>query len=77
MAGRIPQTFIDELLNRVDIVDVIDSRVALKKRGKEYMPAAHSITKKHPLSLSAKVNSFIIASVVAPMAQLWVLSCIT
>ena len=37
MAGRIPQQFIDELLNRVDIVDVIDSRVALKKRGKEYI----------------------------------------
>lgn len=34
--SRIPQDFIDELLNRVDIVDVIDSRVKLKKTGKNY-----------------------------------------
>jgi len=37
MAGRIPQQFIDDLINKVDIVDVVDSRVALKKRGKEYI----------------------------------------
>lgn len=36
MAGRIPDKFIDELLVRVDIIDVIDSRVPLKKAGKEY-----------------------------------------
>ncbi len=36
MAGRIPQTFIDELLDRVDIVDVVDRRVKLKKTGKNY-----------------------------------------
>ncbi len=36
MAGRIPQGFIDELLARIDIVDVIDGRVPLKKAGKEY-----------------------------------------
>jgi DNA primase len=36
MAGRIPQQFIDELLDRVDIVDVIDRRVKLKKTGKNY-----------------------------------------
>ncbi len=36
MAGRIPQRFIDELMTRTDIVDVIDSRVPLKKAGREY-----------------------------------------
>jgi DNA primase len=36
MAGRIPQRFIDELMSRTDIVDVIDSRVPLKKAGREY-----------------------------------------
>jgi len=36
MAGSIPQTFIDDLLERIDIVDVIDSRVKLKKTGKNY-----------------------------------------
>lgn len=36
MAGLIPQAFIDDLLNRADIVDVIDKRVNLKKSGKNY-----------------------------------------
>jgi DNA primase len=36
MAGSIPQNFIDDLLERIDIVDVIDSRVKLKKTGKNY-----------------------------------------
>ncbi|MBI1424723.1 MAG: DNA primase [Gammaproteobacteria bacterium] len=36
MAGRIPPAFIDELLSRVDIVEVIDARVPLKKSGREY-----------------------------------------
>ncbi len=36
MAGRIPKQFIDELLTRTDIVDVIDSYVPLKKAGKDY-----------------------------------------
>ncbi len=36
MAGRIPQGFIDDLLARVNIVDIIDGRVKLKKAGKNY-----------------------------------------
>ncbi|GFZ91424.1 DNA primase [Dyella caseinilytica] len=36
MRGRIPDTFIDELLARVDIVDVIERRVPLKKAGREW-----------------------------------------
>lgn len=36
MAGRIPQHFIDELLNRIDIVDLIDGYVPLKKAGANY-----------------------------------------
>ena len=36
MAGRIPKSFIDELLTRTDIVDVIDARVPLRKAGKDY-----------------------------------------
>ena len=36
MAGRIPQSFIDELIARADIVEVIGSRVPLKKAGREY-----------------------------------------
>ena len=34
--ARIPQKFIDDLLDRVDIVEVIDRRVKLKKTGKNF-----------------------------------------
>ena len=36
MAGRIPQPFIDDLIDRSDIVEVVSSRVQLKKSGKNY-----------------------------------------
>ena len=36
MAGRIPQAFINDLIDRVDIVEVIGSRMTLKKTGKNY-----------------------------------------
>lgn len=36
MAGLIPQSFIDDMLDRLDIVDVVDSRVKLRKTGKNY-----------------------------------------
>jgi len=48
MAGRIPQQFIDDLINRADIVDVVDSRVALKKRGKEYVACCPFHNEKSP-----------------------------
>lgn len=36
MANRVPQTFIDDLLARVDIVQIIDRHVPLKKAGNNY-----------------------------------------
>lgn len=36
MAGQIPRVFINDLLARTDIVDLIDARVKLKKQGKNY-----------------------------------------
>jgi DNA primase len=36
MRGRIPDSFIDELLARVDIVDTVERRVPLKKAGREW-----------------------------------------
>ena len=36
MARRIPQAFLDTLLDRLDIVEVVDRRVKLKKTGKNY-----------------------------------------
>ncbi len=36
MAGRIPEHFIQDLLARTDLVALIDSRVPLKKTGRNY-----------------------------------------
>jgi DNA primase len=36
VAGRIPRQFIDDLIARVDIVDVVDEYVPLKKGGKDH-----------------------------------------
>jgi DNA primase len=48
MPGRISQRFIDELLNRVDIVEVIDARVPLKKAGREYQACCPFHNEKTP-----------------------------
>lgn len=48
MAGRIPQHFIDDLMQRIDIVEVIDSRVPLKKAGREYQACCPFHTEKTP-----------------------------
>ncbi len=36
MAGLIPQGFIDDLLNRTDLVEVVGERIQLKKAGRNY-----------------------------------------
>jgi len=36
MAGRIPESFIDDVLSRTDLVELIDSYVHLKRTGKNY-----------------------------------------
>ncbi len=36
MARKIPQSFIDDLISRIDLVDLIDMRVPLKKAGRDY-----------------------------------------
>jgi DNA primase len=48
MAGMIPRQFIDNLLARADIVEVIDSRVPLKKAGKNYQACCPFHTEKSP-----------------------------
>ena len=48
MAGRIPQQFIDDLMQRVDIVEVIDGRVPLKKAGREYQACCPFHNEKTP-----------------------------
>ncbi len=48
MTGRISREFIDELLVRVDIVDLIDSRVPLKKTGTNYVARCPFHSEKTP-----------------------------
>ncbi|HIO91390.1 MAG TPA: DNA primase [Leucothrix mucor] len=48
MAGRIPQEFIDGLLARVDVVDIINARVPLKKKGREYTACCPFHNEKTP-----------------------------
>jgi len=44
----IPRQFIDDLLARTDIVDIIDARVPLKKAGKNYQACCPFHTEKSP-----------------------------
>jgi len=46
--GRIPQHFIDELIARADIVEVIGSRVQLKKAGREWKACCPFHNEKTP-----------------------------
>ena len=48
MAGKIPRTFIDDLISRVDIVDLIDRRVPLTRKGKEYQACCPFHEEKTP-----------------------------
>ena len=48
MAGLIPQAFIDELVSRADIVEVINRRVPLKKAGREFKACCPFHSEKTP-----------------------------
>ena len=48
MAGKIPQYFIDELLARIDIVDIVDAYVPLKKAGRNHQACCPFHDEKTP-----------------------------
>jgi DNA primase len=48
MAGRIPQPFIDEIVARSDILEVVGARVTLKKSGREYKACCPFHAEKSP-----------------------------
>jgi DNA primase len=48
MAGRIPDSFLDELVARSDIVEIIGARVPLKKGGREYKACCPFHAEKSP-----------------------------
>ena len=58
MSGRIPQSFIDEVLNRTDIVEVIDTRVPLKKAGREFKACCPFHDEKTPSFTVSQVKQF-------------------
>ncbi len=58
MAGRIPQSFIEDLLSRVNIVDVVDSRIRLKKAGKNHSACCPFHNEKTPSFTVASDKQF-------------------
>ncbi len=48
MAGRIPDQFIDQLMSHIDIVDVVGSRIQLKKAGQNYQACCPFHNEKTP-----------------------------
>lgn len=48
MAGLIPKSFIYDLLDRADVVEVVDSRVPLKKAGRNYQACCPFHNEKTP-----------------------------
>ena len=69
MAGRIPREFIDDLIARSDIVDVIDARVKLKKAGRNYQACCPFHNEKSPSLVLLLINSFTTVLVVARMVM--------
>jgi len=58
MAGRIPQSFIDDLIARADIVEVINARVPLKKKGREYTACCPFHNEKTPSFTVSEIKQF-------------------
>ncbi len=58
MAGRIPHSFIDELIARADIVEVINARVPLKKKGREYTACCPFHNEKTPSFTVSEAKQF-------------------
>jgi DNA primase len=58
MAGRIPREFIDSLLTRLDIVEVIDARVPLKKAGRDYKACCPFHEEKTPSFTVSQTKQF-------------------
>jgi DNA primase len=48
MAGRIPQPFLDDIVARSDIVEIIGARLTLKKSGREYKACCPFHSEKTP-----------------------------
>src|SRR3954454_14812601 len=56
--ARIPDAFIDDLLARTDIVEVIGTRVPLKRQGKEYSARCPFHDEKSPSFTVSQTKQF-------------------
>lgn len=56
--GRIPESFIDDVLLRTDIVDLVDTRVKLKKAGKNYAACCPFHKEKSPSFTVSREKQF-------------------
>ncbi len=58
MAGRIPEQFIDDLIARVDIVDLIESYLPLRKAGKDFQALCPFHDEKTPSFTISREKQF-------------------
>lgn len=58
MAGKIPQDFIDDLLSRTDIVDVVGDFVTLRKAGKDFQGLCPFHNEKSPSFTVSQIKQF-------------------
>lgn len=58
MPGRIPRSFIDDLLSRVDIVEVIDEYVPLTRAGRDYKACCPFHSEKTPSFTVSRAKQF-------------------
>ena len=56
--SRIPQGFIDQLLSTIDIVEIIEARMHLKKAGKEYTACCPFHNEKTPSFTVSQAKQF-------------------
>ncbi len=58
MSGRIPQSFVQDLLARADIVEVIGTRLELKRAGREYKALSPFSNEKSPSFFVSPTKQF-------------------
>ena len=58
MSGRIPQSFVQDLLARTDIVDVIGTRLELKRAGREFKALSPFTNEKSPSFFVSPTKQF-------------------
>lgn len=69
MSGLIPQRFVEDLLDRIDLAELIGSRITLKKAGANYKACCPFHDEKHRRLTFVQTKAFTTASDAALMAM--------